>query len=226
MNYYLAIQTTYEQLEMGLFKNNQLIEHIKEDKKQASKLVIEHLTALLKNHAVELADLSFIAVNQGPAPFTSLRVVIATVNGLAFASQVPLVGVDGLAAFMNQYQSSEWPITIGLLNAFNNDVYFAITQPEIALQTGCKNIEAFLVELKQQFPDQQLRFIGNGTALFQKEIIATFANNASIPEPLPEYVSLSEVGALALSDWQQRITSTQLLPLYLKRLRYKPLIAV
>ena len=226
MNYYLALQTTYEQLEIGLFKKNQLIEQVKEGKKQASKLIIEHLNAVLANHAVELADLSFIAVNQGPAPFTSLRVVIATVNGLAFASQIPLVGVDGLAAFMNQYQSSEWSITIGLLNAFNNDVYFAITQPNTPLQTGCKNIETFLEELKQQFPDQQLCFIGNGTALFQKEITDAFAANAFIPEPLPEYVSLSAIGTLATAQWEQRITSTQLLPLYLKRLRYKPSIAV
>jgi tRNA threonylcarbamoyladenosine biosynthesis protein TsaB len=224
MNYFLAVQATYQQLEIGLFKDHQLLSLIKEDKKRASAMIIEHLNAVLQNNDVQLGDLSFIAVNQGPAPFTSLRVVIATVNGIAFAKEIPLVGIDGLAAFMQEHQSPEWPVTVGLINAFNKDIYFAIAQSDQPLEMGCKNIETFLNELNEQFPNQQLRFIGNGTELFQQELIHVFPN-AFIPEPLPEYLSINYLGLLGAAKWEQGITSNQLLPLHLKRLRYRMAVA-
>ncbi len=41
-------------------------------------------------------DLAFIAAHQGPAPFTTLRVCLTTVNGFAFATGMPLIGINGL----------------------------------------------------------------------------------------------------------------------------------
>jgi len=221
MNYFVAIQATYQQLEIGLFKNNQLMATTTEDKKRASSTIIEHINALLKNNDIQLGYLSFIAVNQGPAPFTSLRVVITTANGIAFAQNVPLVGIDGLTAFMQEHQSPEWPITVSLINAFNKDVYFAIDQSNHSIETGCKNSEIFLAELKERFADQRVRFIGNGAEFFKQEIKDSFGDNAMIANPLPEYVSLDYLGLLGNAQWQKQQTSNQLLPLHLKRLRYK-----
>src|SRR3990170_4281291 len=125
MTLFLSIQNTYEAIEIALFKDDQLVAALKEDKSRASKELIPLIAYLLLRARITMKDLAFIAVNQGPGPFTTLRVVIATVNGLSFATNVPLVGIDSLDAFLEEYKNSEHP-TIILLNAFNNDVYYAI----------------------------------------------------------------------------------------------------
>jgi len=183
---YLVIQTTYQQLQIGVFQDKKLLHGCSDDKIAASKKIILHIDSLLKKSGLSLNDLSFLAINQGPAPFTSLRVVISTINGLSFATGLPLVGVDGLAAFMQEYHDSNWPSTVALLNAFNNDVYFAIQSKDASLQTGCKNIKLFLQELKEIMPNQKIRFIGNGTELFKEQIKDFFGTKAYIPDPLPQ----------------------------------------
>ena len=45
-----------------------------------------------------LGDVTLLAVGLGPGPFTGLRVGLATIEGLAFATGLPVVGVSGLDA--------------------------------------------------------------------------------------------------------------------------------
>ncbi len=214
----LVIQATYEHVEIGLFTDDQQKEIIREDKRFASKSIITHIDALLKNNTINFSDISFIAVNQGPAPFTSLRVVISTVNGLSFASTVPLIGIDGLATFTQEHHNNQWPYTIALFNAFNNDVYFGIETPEKKLQTGYENIEIFLDTLHKRFANKTLRFIGNGVELFRENIINIFGNNTYFPEPFSHYPSLSYINKLAKEQWHSGHETHQVLPLYLKHL--------
>ena len=216
----LAIQSTYEQIEIGLFINDHQKEIIREDKRTASKTIITHIDTLLKKNNIKLTELSFIAINQGPAPFTSLRVVIATANGLSFASKIPLVGVDGLMTFMNEQHDNAWPHTVTLFNAFNNDVYFGIESPGQEPQTGCAPIEQALATIHQEMPTASIRFIGNGAPLFRTTITETFSDQAHIPD-LPYYPSLESINARAQQQWLLGHTANLLLPLYLKHLHYK-----
>ncbi|MEX0939841.1 MAG: tRNA (adenosine(37)-N6)-threonylcarbamoyltransferase complex dimerization subunit type 1 TsaB [Candidatus Babeliales bacterium] len=223
---FLAMQTTYDHLEIGLVHDTEIIDNITEDKKKASSLIILCIEELLKKNNRSLDDLSFIATNQGPAPFTSLRVVIATANGLSFASQLPLVGVDGLLGLFEEYTSNDWPYTVALLNAFNNDIYFGIQQPHKPIETGYENIEVFISRLSAQLETNKIRFIGNGAALFKDHIYKVFEERAFFPEPLPFYVSLKQLAQQAFYKWQEKKISYQLLPLYLKQLRYKKSISI
>ena len=70
--------------------------------------------------------------------------------------------------------------------------------------------------LYEQYPEQRIRFIGNGTELYRASIVAQFAQYAFIPEPLPQTVSLQQVAQIGLQKWQQQEISNQLFPLYLK----------
>lgn len=217
MTQFISIQNTYNTLEIGLFKDGQLIDWVTEDKISASKNCIPLMASLLAKHGTGLAHLSFIAVNQGPGPFTTLRVVIATVNGLSFANNIPLIGVDALDALLTEYNHIEYPITIALLNAFNNDVYFGIQNGTEEFEKGYKNITKLIELLQQKFPTQTIRFIGNGAALFIQPITDAFGARACIPEQIPNTCTIQQIGLLGLEQWQvKQEGSKELQPLYLK----------
>ncbi|MDR3646932.1 MAG: tRNA (adenosine(37)-N6)-threonylcarbamoyltransferase complex dimerization subunit type 1 TsaB [Candidatus Babeliales bacterium] len=209
---YIAIQNTYEEIEVGLYNNDQLLGKINIHKNEASKTLLIHIEILLTLHSLKINNLSFIGVNKGPGPFTTLRTVIASVNALNFATHIPLIGVDGLYAFISEYQDTNWPVTVVMLNAFNNDVYYAIKHDD-QIETGAKNINVLLQELKS---NQKIRFMGNGTKLFETQIKETFGDLAYIPEPNPNTCSIDSVAKLAYQKWLKKEIQEQILPLYLK----------
>src|SRR3989338_1529451 len=117
MSYFLALQATYHSLEYALYDGMRLIQKKSLIKTQASSLLMCELNQLLSDHNCTWHDIQFLAVNQGPAPFTTLRALIATVNGISFATHKPLIGIDGLAAFAHEYKSDA--VTLNILNAFS-----------------------------------------------------------------------------------------------------------
>lgn len=150
---FLSIQATYSHAHVALFTNTTCIDAVLHEHSRASSYLLSYCDGLLKKHSLSLQNISFIAIDRGPGAFTSLRVAIATVNGIAFAQQIPLVGVNGLYALSTELvcavdsntdiKSHEY-MNIVLLNAYNNDVYYHISMPGKPLEQGvmgCKNID-------------------------------------------------------------------------------------
>ena len=223
MTHFISIQNTYDFLELALFTDDTCIKTVQEDKKNASKRAIPLLGSLLQDHKLTLTDLSFIGVNYGPGPFTTLRVIIATVNGLSFATKLPLIGIDGLQALLAQSADANYPETIALLNAFNKDVYFGIQLAHWTGQTrGYANIETFLKTLSDYQPSNTLRFIGNASSLYKDEITAALSEKQIIIDDGYPTCSVEQVGHLAYEQWQQKTDlSYKLSAHYLKTQQYK-----
>lgn len=57
-----------------------------------AQVVLPLVEALLKEHNLELKDISAIEVNPGPGSFTGLRVGITIANTLGFLLKVPVNG--------------------------------------------------------------------------------------------------------------------------------------
>lgn len=214
METFLAIQNTYQQVQMALSINGTLSDIISLDKTVASRDCINALDQLLCQNLVSLSDLSFIAVNHGPGPFTTLRVVISTVNGLSFASKISLIGINGMQALASEYSESQKVI---LLNAFGNDVYYLIETP--GSQTmGVTNAASLIQHVLQKIPHDPILFLGNGTLLYQELITATFGDRAHFPHPMPETTSLQTIAQLAAARWKSHENiSFELQPLYYKQ---------
>lgn len=215
MNQFLAIQNNYHSVQIALFDKQQLCAQRSIDKKEASKLLMPELASLLHDQHIHLTDLACIAVNQGPAPFTTLRVVLASMNGLSFASNIPLIGIDAFEAMYTEWHDTDYPNTVILFNAFAGELYFAIAQQKL-IERGYQQVDALL----QQCADLPgtIRFIGNGAELYRAKILDMLGDKAYLPEPIPAYCSINHVAQQAVTQWQQGDhISKQLLPLYLKK---------
>lgn len=217
MSIFLCLQSTYNAVELALFQHEKQIIFFSLNKEHASAQLIVHIQQILAQQSCALSELDFIVVNQGPAPFTTLRTVIATANGISYASRIPLIGVDGLKAFAQSFKNSKTPLVV-LLNAFSNAVYYGITSSESEeIETGYAHIDQLITFLcNKDFGSKPFTCIGNGASMHQECLKKAF-EHIHFPHPLPAFCSLDAIADQAISLWQQKRTSTSLMPLYLKR---------
>ncbi len=214
MALYLTVHARYKDVQWGLFDEDRLLISTADDSKKMNKQFIEHLDKMLNKRKLSLRDLSFIAVHQGPAPFTTLRVCLSTVNGIGFATGLPLVGINGLEALLEEH-AQENSITVALLNAFGHDVYYGIHDPSTGIRSlGYAPAEAFLQELQDQFKTREVTFLGNACPIYQDSIQTLFGSHAQTE--MIEMVSLERIASQALLKWKNKEFQKQVMPVYLK----------
>lgn len=213
---FLVIHTRYTDLEIGIFNNNLLIDLSNEASKTVSKNFLLVIDSMLKKQNLMLEDLAFIAAHQGPAPFTTLRVALSFINGLAFSSNINLIGVNGLKILLHEFQSSN-KVTVTLLNAFGQDLYYGVHDPKYnSYDLGVLHYTKLFEDLAIKYQDQ-IQFIGNGVKLYLPEIQKTFGSRAEIIEPVLEIASIENIAAEALQKWNNKHDIVkELMPIYLK----------
>lgn len=220
---FIALQGTYNSLELGLFSEHKVVAVARYDELRASSYLIPFLETLLKDNNVSLKDLSFIAVDKGPGAFTSLRATIASVNGIAFAQQIPLIGVNSLEALQMQAvlemeaEGLRPRYIISLLNAYNNDAYFRLFDQELnrLVDEGCLKIDEIVARLKVL--SAPVLCIGNGVEFYKQQLeelgdlLITLSINPLVP-------SVQTIAQCAFVQWQQGAQSLvrSIEPYYLK----------
>ena len=63
-----------------------------------SEILLPLLENALKQYGADINDIDLFAVSAGPGSFTGVRIGASTVKGLAFANNIPCVGVSSLEA--------------------------------------------------------------------------------------------------------------------------------
>ena len=95
----LALDTTTRAGSVALARDGALVEALVGDhlRPHAERLPVD-IMRLLQRHGLTPYDVDAFAVAIGPGSFTGLRIGIAAIQGLAFASSRPVVGVSALEA--------------------------------------------------------------------------------------------------------------------------------
>jgi tRNA threonylcarbamoyladenosine biosynthesis protein TsaB len=213
---FLLIYGSYDFIQCALIQQD-MLGCSKASHKDASKNLIVMIDELLKNNHKKLKDCSFIAVHQGPAPYTTLRTVIATANGLSFATKIPLVGLNGLETLLQESHNVLYDYTIVLLNAFSNDVYYGIyDEKQQKSVIGCNSFQNFLAHLETFPPSLKIQCVGNAALAYQQQLLERIPF-ITFPVPFLLVCSLQGLIKQAEKQWslQENITQ-QLMPLYLK----------
>jgi tRNA threonylcarbamoyladenosine biosynthesis protein TsaB len=123
---FLSLDTSTLTLSLALVErvggDIRLIEHVVAGPPQKQSEVLPGIVGeLLARHGVKLAELEGLAVGLGPGSFTGLRIGLATVKALAYASRLKVAGASSLAAVA--LEGPEGPPLFCLAVARKDDLY-------------------------------------------------------------------------------------------------------
>lgn len=138
--------------------------------KVLSDSIIPFIKEVLRKAKVPLKSLDAFAVGLGPGSFTSLRVGLATVKGLSFASQKPVVGIGSLDCLAMNVKANHIPIC-ALTDARRKMIYGCIFQKEKdKLKRKSQYLLTTVSELLKHLEGQVI-FIGDGLEIYKREIL-------------------------------------------------------
>jgi tRNA threonylcarbamoyladenosine biosynthesis protein TsaB len=140
-----------------------------ENKSHATQLTL-YIEELLRMQGIKTGDLDAVAVSKGPGSYTGLRIGVSTAKGIAYASSVPLIGIEttlsmfyGIKNMTDKKYAAEADLLFcPMLDARRMEVYYSLFD-----STGriVKNISASVIT-KESFSDipesVRILFFGDG----------------------------------------------------------------
>ncbi|MDO6571934.1 tRNA (adenosine(37)-N6)-threonylcarbamoyltransferase complex dimerization subunit type 1 TsaB [Gilvimarinus sp. 2_MG-2023] len=197
----LALDTSSEACSVALMlPTGECVETFEMAAKSHTKRVLPMVHAMLTEHGVALSDLDAIAFSAGPGSFTGIRIGMGIVQGLAFASNIPVIPVCTLQAqALTTCEAAPEQSVLSALDARMGEVYYAVfqfdpSQSALAIQSPPAVSAPASVSLPAGFNRDQSIGVGQG---FTVDTMAAYVSdfNATIGP------RASAVAKLAVSAW-------------------------
>ncbi len=160
----LSIETSTKTCSVALSKGGELVNCIrkKDDTYSHSERLHLYISELFEGSDYVLGDLDAVAVSKGPGSYTGLRIGVSAAKGIAFALDIPLIGVDTLKAICLEYTGDLPDIFIPVMDARRQEVFYgvynALYQKEHKVDFHVLTEDSF-----QEFiQGKSVVFIGNG----------------------------------------------------------------
>lgn len=90
-----------------------------------SALLIQTIKRVLDALGWQVSDIDYFACGLGPGSFTGMRVGLATIKGLSWAVNRPLIGISTLDILARNVKNSNSPV-VPVIDAKRNSIYCAV----------------------------------------------------------------------------------------------------
>lgn len=121
----LAIDTTAKIGSAALVCDGKIISEYSLGTNSHSTTLLPMINSILSLTGLTISQIDLLATSVGPGSFTGVRIGVATIKGLAFADNIPCVGVSSLEAMAMNFTGIAGTI-VPVINARNHMVYSAV----------------------------------------------------------------------------------------------------
>lgn len=237
----LALDTSTRQASVSLCTEETLFgEYTWQVGNNHSVELLERIQRLVTECGKTMQSLEGIAVATGPGSFNGLRVALATAKSLAFALNIPLVGVGTLDVIAAQQQQWRGPIC-AVMEAGRGELYAACYLFDEVVGAGqlsyeMRRLSDYLLEAPEQLKELVLARVNEWAGVPGERALPPVlfcgemseASRAALSTQMPEGLFLPTLpsrrhavtlATLAFSHFQRGLIDDPLLlePLYLRR---------
>jgi tRNA threonylcarbamoyladenosine biosynthesis protein TsaB len=119
---FAALETSTEWCGVALWRDGEIAALERRAGQRHSELALPMLQDLLKRFSISVEDLDAVAFGAGPGSFTGLRIACGLAQGLAFARNLPVLGVSSLEALAEESGAER---VLACIDARMHEVYYA-----------------------------------------------------------------------------------------------------
>lgn len=183
MSFILSLDTSTQNCSVALHENGQLItQELVDEEGSHSKSLTLLIEKVMKTAGRTLAELSAVAVSNGPGSYTGLRIGLATAKGICFALDKPLICLPTLRVLASAVDAPAGSLLLPMLDARRMEVYAAVytaALEEVSPQ------EAHILNQESFQTFAPVVAFGNGSAKWQESCThssITFLDGPLLPE--------------------------------------------
>lgn len=120
----LAFDTSTEACSCAVLLGGRLEERFELIPRQHTQLLLPMIHGMLSELGLRFTDLDAVAFGKGPGSFTGLRIAAGVAQGIAFAADLPVIGVSTLAALaVEAAESEKAALVFSCLDARIDEIY-------------------------------------------------------------------------------------------------------
>lgn len=214
----LACDTSTEQQAMALWEHDRItVEWSLATRGGTSRGLAEDIAAMLARRGLHPRDLDLLVTSLGPGSFTGVRVVLATLKGLAMALDRPLFGVDVL-------ETLAWPhrgrVVLAALDARRGEVYGAAWDADGCLLVPSQAIpaEALAERIVERLPPEaRVLAVGDGVLAWREALERRLGTRLDLGSPRDHLVRAPAMIEQVLAGKRSPLDLASAEPLYLRR---------
>ncbi len=175
---------------------------------------------LLSSAGIEPSELGALAVSLGPGSFTGLRIGLACAKAMAFALNIPIVGVPTLKAIAANAACMDPGATVcSMTFARADEVYYGIFDSALREKRPCsiKSIGEVLAETA--LASGRVVFTGTGCRRNREAIESVMGDRALFAPEICDFARGLTINSLALDRLEagERDDPASLAPMYIKK---------
>ena len=187
---FAALECSTEWCGVALWRDGEIAAVERRAGNRHSELALPMLQGLLRKFSIIVEELDAVAFGAGPGSFTGLRIACGLAQGLAFARELPVLGVSSLEALA---QESGAERVIACIDARMREVYYAALERQAqgwreVVPARCVAPESVAV------PDGNWVGAGNGFAIY-----GNMGLSKVLPEVHPTAVAVAQLAAPRLA---------------------------
>ncbi len=184
-----------------------------------SQTLLPMIDSTLKSASVELKDVDYIAVSNGPGSFTGVRIGVSAVKGMAQPLGINCISVSTLEAIAKPLENTGC-YAVSVMDARCNQVYTALFDCENGFRRVSEDEAIAIDELGERLKglNRHIVLIGDGASVTYNKLKAELSNVVMASSCI-RYQSAASVCLIAAEKLAERFEgeeASDVLPNYLR----------
>jgi tRNA threonylcarbamoyladenosine biosynthesis protein TsaB len=199
---FAAIETSTEWCSVALWSDGEVAALERRAGNRHSELALPMLESLLKRQQIDA-----VAFGAGPGAFTGLRIACALAQGLAFARNLPVIGISTLEALAQEAGAAR---VVACIDARMSEVYYAALEKRAGRWHEVIAAQCVAPKSAPRPPGEGWVGCGNGFAAY-----GNMGMRRVFPEVHPTALAVAQLAAPRLAAGEG-VDAAQALPVYLR----------